>query len=79
MTASFGGRDEFNIDAQVDSFLHRAREMGIPVEVDFDPSGKHDLVSGVRHFAASIQWVAPRLRALDNGGVQTEEPAPLKE
>ena len=62
---AYGGRDEFNIDTQVESFLHRAKELGIPVQVDFDLRGKHDLSSGERHFAESIRWIAPQRRALE--------------
>src|SRR5262249_10659111 len=39
---AYGGKDEFNIGAQVESFLFLARARGVDVEVDFDPHGRHD-------------------------------------
>ena len=61
MFVAYGGRDEFNIDAQVESFLHRARERCLEVSVAYDPDGRHDLQTGVRLFPAGIRWLAPLL------------------
>src|SRR5207244_348318 len=36
----YGGRDQFFIDAQVESFLYRARERGVTVAVEYLPNGK---------------------------------------
>ncbi len=58
---AYGGKDEFNIATQVESFLYRAKERGIEIGVDFDPKGRHDEKSGLRLFAAAIRWVAPRM------------------
>jgi S-formylglutathione hydrolase FrmB len=41
MLVAYGGRDEYNVDAQVDSFLHRARQRGLHVWVRFNPQGHH--------------------------------------
>lgn len=60
---AYGGRDEFNIMAQVESFLFRAKELGIEVAVDYDPRGKHDEESARRLFPAAMRWVAPRVEA----------------
>lgn len=56
---AYAGRDEFNIDAQVESFLQVAQARGIKTTVDYDPQGKHDLKTGIKLFAAAIRWVAP--------------------
>src|SRR6202023_2796211 len=55
----YGGRDEFNMGAQVESFLYRAKERGVTVEVTFDPQGKHDVASGRRLFPDAVRWIAP--------------------
>jgi hypothetical protein len=55
----YGGKDEFNIDAHVESFLHVAKEREISVAVDYDPEGRHDLNTGIKLFPAAIRWVAP--------------------
>jgi S-formylglutathione hydrolase FrmB len=57
--AAYGGKDEFNIPAQVESFLYRAKERGVEVGVDFDPHGRHDVESGRRLLPAGLRWVAP--------------------
>ena len=56
---AYGGKDEFNIPAQVESFLYCARERGLTIGVDFDPEGHHDLKSGLRLFEGGLRWVAP--------------------
>lgn len=56
---AYGGKDEFNIMAQVESFLYRAKERGIEIGVDYDPNGRHDEKSARRMFPASLRWVAP--------------------
>ena len=55
----YGGLDEFNMAAQVESFLYRAKERGVTVGVTFDPEGHHDVESGRRLFPAALKWVAP--------------------
>src|SRR5439155_22470480 len=42
MFIGYGGKDEFNIDAQVESFLYVARARGIDVDVRYLPRGRHD-------------------------------------
>jgi len=53
---AYGGKDQFNIAAQVESFLYRARERGIDVTVDYDPDGRHDLATGLRMFPRAVAW-----------------------
>ena len=57
---AYGGRDEFNITAQVESFLWRARERGLKIGVAYDPHGRHDLATGVRLFPEALRWAAAR-------------------
>jgi pimeloyl-ACP methyl ester carboxylesterase len=63
MFVAYAGRDQFNIDTQIESFLYRAEERGIHVDVAFDPRGRHDLRTGVALFPDAVAWLAPRMRA----------------
>jgi S-formylglutathione hydrolase FrmB len=56
---AYGGKDEFNITAQVESFLFRAKERGIEVAVAYDPKGKHTPASARRQFPEALRWVYP--------------------
>jgi len=60
---AYGGRDEFNVQAQVESFLYVARERGIEVTAAFDPAGKHDLSTGQRLMPQAMRWAAERVPA----------------
>ncbi|MBY0526030.1 MAG: hypothetical protein K2R98_21730 [Gemmataceae bacterium] len=72
MYIGYGGKDQFFIDAQVDSFLFTARERGLCVDTDFLPDGKHDVATGLRLFPKAAQWLAPRL-APYSPGVKCQE------
>jgi pimeloyl-ACP methyl ester carboxylesterase len=61
MFVAYGGKDELNIAAQVESFLYHARERGLTIGVAFDPNGRHDLATGVRLFPLVGDWNARRL------------------
>jgi S-formylglutathione hydrolase FrmB len=58
---AYGGKDQFNIDAQVESFLFMARERGLTVGVGYDPRGKHDFPTAKKLFPGVLEWLAPRL------------------
>jgi len=62
---AYGGKDEFNVAAQVDSFLYFARRRGIHVTVDYDPNGRHDLATGQKMVPAAFNWIAQRVVAYD--------------
>jgi S-formylglutathione hydrolase FrmB len=55
----YGGKDQFNITAQVDSFLYRAKERKLAIGVSFDPEGRHDEESGRRLLPEALKWVTP--------------------
>jgi S-formylglutathione hydrolase FrmB len=61
MFIAYGGRDQFNIDAQVESFLYRCREKGITVSVAYDPQGKHDVTTALKLLPSMLEWLKPRL------------------
>ncbi len=62
MYVCYGKKDEFNMAAQIESFLHLARERGLTVSVAVDPEGRHDLETAVRLMPGVMEWMRPRLR-----------------
>jgi S-formylglutathione hydrolase FrmB len=61
MYIAYGGRDQFNLGAQVESFLYHCREKGIAVAVGYDPKGKHDVPTAMRLLPGMLEWLKPRL------------------
>jgi S-formylglutathione hydrolase FrmB len=57
----YARHDEFNLDAQAESFLHRAREKGIEVTVGYDPNGRHNPATALRLLPGVIEWLNARL------------------
>jgi S-formylglutathione hydrolase FrmB len=68
MYIAYGGRDQFNIAAQVESFLYRAKERGLTVDVVYDPKGKHDVRTAMKMLPATIDWLASRLAPFSPAG-----------
>ncbi len=63
MYIAYGGKDEFNITAQVESFLYRARERGLTVHVGYDPEGHHDRATAKKLMPGALEFLAQRLAA----------------
>jgi S-formylglutathione hydrolase FrmB len=61
MYVGYGGKDQFNIGAQIESFLFVARQRGLEVTVHYDPNGKHNRSTATRMIPDIIDWIAPRL------------------
>jgi S-formylglutathione hydrolase FrmB len=61
MFVAYGCRDEFNIDAQVESFVYRAKERGLTIEVVSDPKGRHNVATAKKFFPILADWLNPRL------------------
>ncbi len=61
MYVCYGGRDEFHIDAQIESFLHIARRRGLKVDVAYDPKGHHNRATARGFLPGIIDWLRPRL------------------
>jgi S-formylglutathione hydrolase FrmB len=61
MFIGYGGKDEFNMTAQVDSFLHHAQQRGLTVSVAFDPDGRHNAATADRLFPDLLDFLGPRL------------------
>lgn len=62
MFIGYGGADEFNLAAQVDSFLHFAKKRGIEPYVVFDPKGNHRSETGIKMMPQFEHWLTPLLK-----------------
>jgi S-formylglutathione hydrolase FrmB len=63
MYIAYGLRDQFNLDAQVQSFLAIAQRNGVEVTVHCDRRGGHDLRTAFRLMPGTINWIGARLQA----------------
>jgi S-formylglutathione hydrolase FrmB len=63
----YAGRDQFNLDAQVESFLYRARQLGLPVAVGYVPEGRHDRATARKLLPDVLAWLRPRLEPYSPG------------
>jgi S-formylglutathione hydrolase FrmB len=61
MYIGYDGKDQFNIDAQVESFLYHACQRGLRIGVGYDPGGHHDMPTAQRLAPGVFRWLAPRL------------------
>jgi hypothetical protein len=61
MYVAYGGKDQFNIDAQVESFLYVTRCRGLSVGVGYDPRGGHNLATANKLLGGILDWLAPRI------------------
>ncbi len=61
MFVAYGGKDEFNLGAQIESFLFRAKQRGLCVEVGFDPEGHHNHELAVEFMPRLAGWLLPLL------------------
>src|SRR5262249_34419772 len=61
MYVAYGGQDEFNLDAQVESFVYRTQQLGLPITVVKDPCGKHDRETALKLLPATLDWLKSRL------------------
>lgn len=61
MFIGYVGEDEFNIDSQIQSFLHLAGQRGIYPTVRYIPDGHHNERTGIKFLPDIICFLAPRL------------------
>jgi len=61
MYVAYGGKDQFNVDAHVESFLFVARQRCLKVDIGYDPNGKHNRRTAEKLLPDIIDWLAPRL------------------
>src|SRR5262249_10605844 len=62
MFVGFGGRDEFNIDAQVESFLYKTKHMGLTIQFAYDPNGHHNYRTYAKLLPYLFDWLSVRMR-----------------
>ncbi len=62
MFVAYGGKDEFNIDAQIESFLYRAKRRGLRPRVVYDPEGRHDVESARNYIPDALRWLDQKLK-----------------
>lgn len=74
MYVAYGGKDQFNIDAQIESFLFVAHQRGLEVGVGYLPEGKHNRATGEKLLPGILDWLAPRLAPFAK---DTPAPAPV--
>lgn len=61
MYVAYAGKDEFNLDAQAESFLYRARQKGLEVGVGYEPNGRHNARTALKLLPGVLEWLRPRL------------------
>jgi hypothetical protein len=61
MFIAYVGRDAFNIDAQVDSFLYIARSKGFTISSVYLPEGRHNTESAKKLVPSVLAWLGPRI------------------
>src|SRR5262249_31381602 len=59
--AGYGGHDEFNLDAHIEAFEYRARQLGIPFTTGRVPLGHHVRSTALKLFPAGFQWLGKQL------------------
>jgi S-formylglutathione hydrolase FrmB len=61
MFVGYAGRDEFNLNAQAESFLYLAKCRGLCVATVYLPNGRHNTETGKKMIPYLNEWLAPRL------------------
>lgn len=61
MYIGYGDKDQFNIDAQAESFIYRACQKGLTLKVNKVIGGRHDLDTALKLFPYALDWLCPRV------------------
>ena len=62
MFIGYGAMDEFNLDAQAESFIYLIRSRGLGATVYVDPNGRHSQKTASGMIGPIADWLANRLR-----------------
>lgn len=62
MFIGYAGRDEFNLDAQAEHFLDKARQRGIQPTTVFIPNGRHRTETGKQMIPQFAEWLCATQR-----------------
>ncbi|MCS7167265.1 MAG: alpha/beta hydrolase-fold protein [Gemmatales bacterium] len=63
MFVGYAGKDEFNFNAQAESFIYYARSRGLRPRVHVDVIGTHNDATVQRILPVCIEWLGERMRA----------------
>ena len=58
---AYVGKDDFNLDAQAESFLYRAKQKCIPITVRYLPNRHHGRRSAIAFLPDVITWMNEKL------------------
>ncbi len=61
MFVGYAGCDEFNLDAQVESFLYLCKFRGLGVGVSYLPEGTHNRETAMKFLPDVFRWLGPQL------------------
>jgi hypothetical protein len=61
MFIAYGSKDEFNMDAQSESFIFHARERGLAITTLCDPEGRHNSATARKFLMPTVHWLAPQV------------------
>jgi S-formylglutathione hydrolase FrmB len=61
MFVGYAGRDQYNIDSQIKSFLDKACERGLKVTTSYAPLGRHDTPTARRILPEALDWLSTQL------------------
>ena len=62
MFIAYGTRDQFNGNAEAESFLYHAAQRGITAEKAVKEGGRHSKRTGMSFFDTFAAWLAPLIR-----------------
>ena len=79
MYAGYGGRDQFNIGAQVESFVYVAHQRGLEITIEYLPEGKHNRRTAMKLIPGIICWLAPRLAPYAPGAILIPDAVPVSD
>ena len=65
MYVGYAAHDEFNVTAQVESFLYLCKFKRIYVGVGYDADGHHDLRTAYRFWPGIVTWLKTRLETVE--------------
>jgi hypothetical protein len=58
---AYAGKDQFNLDAQVESFLYAARARHLDIAVGYEPNGHHDRATVYKLLPDILHWLGQQL------------------
>ena len=75
MFAGYGSHDQFNLDAQVESFVALAKQRGLTIAVDRIQHGRHDSRTAIKILPDLFHWLSPQVAPFSPGAIVSEKQA----